>query len=79
MEKLGRIPYRNLNGNSPVRFYEFGPALIRVWFEGGKGYEYDSIRPGGEQVNILKSLATDGQGLATYITKYVNKNYARKL
>jgi transcriptional regulator CtsR len=78
MPQSSRVPYRNLARNSPIRSYEFGPSLIRVWFEDGKGYEYDSRRPGGEHVNVMKRLAEDGRGLATYINKYV-KTYARKL
>lgn len=78
MPQSSRVPYRNLAGNSPIRSYEFGLSLIRVWFDDGKGYEYDSWRPGSEHVDVMRRLAEDGQGLATYINKYV-KTYARKL
>ena len=79
MEQSDRRTYRNLGGDLPVRDFAVGPSFIRVWFKDGAGYEYDDSSPGREHVDAMKHLAEAGRGLATYISQYVQKNYARKL
>lgn len=74
-----RRRYKNLNGDSGVRFYALGPSFIDVWFVDGAGYRYDERRPGASHVAALKRLAAAGRGLATYINQHVRKGYARKL
>jgi len=79
MTYMERRAYKNFSGTSGVRFYEPGPTFIRVWFEQGGCYEYDDNKPGPHHVEEMKRLAEEGQGLATYINRYVRENYARKL
>lgn len=74
-----RQPYANRSGNSGITFYEIGPSFIRIWFKDGEGYEYDNVKPGPDHVEAMKQLAEQGQGLATYINRYVRENYARKV
>jgi len=77
--EAARRPYRNFAGDSPIRYFAVGPSFIRIWFEDGGGYEYDHSRPGREHVNAMRRLAMEGRGLATYISRHVRANYARKL
>lgn len=76
---MERVAYPNFGGDSPIRCYAIGPSSIRVWFEDGGGYEYDNRRPGRQHVEVMKRLAEEGRGLATYINRHVRANYARKL
>jgi hypothetical protein len=68
--------YKNRSGNSGVIAYEIGDDYITVWFVNGhKPNTYNSIRPGISRVAKMKELAILGQGLNTYISKYVGKNF----
>jgi len=78
-EHLVRKRYKNLSGHSGVKSYALGPSFIIVWFEDGRGYEYNDYLPGLEDVNQMKHLAQEGQGLATYINQNVRENYARRI
>lgn len=73
------IPYLNLGGNSGVTAYELGKDYIIVEFRGKSLYLYNYERPGRVDVENMKKLAVHGQGLNTYINKYVRKKYARKI
>ena len=77
MAQPSRKPYRNLSGDSPVRYYAITPTAILVWFDGGAAYEYDYDRPGRAHVEAMQRLAENGEGLAAYISQRV-KSYARK-
>jgi hypothetical protein len=70
--------YRNAHGSSGVTAYETGPDFIRVTFKHGGTYEYDYASAGQVHVERMKLLAASGQGLATFITKSVKANYARR-
>jgi hypothetical protein len=70
--------YRNVNGGSAIAAYETGPDYIRVTFKHGATYEYDYASTGEFQVERMKLLAASGQGLATFISKFVKTNYARR-
>ena len=71
-------PYANLGGNSGVSSYEAGDDFIRVKFKDGSAYLYNDNRPGPHQVEEMGRLAARGQGLNSYISQCVRKNYARK-
>jgi hypothetical protein len=70
--------YRNPRGTSGVTTYETGPDYIRVTFKHGGTYEYDYASTGQFHVERMKVLAASGQGLATFISKSVKANYARR-
>jgi hypothetical protein len=78
-EQLARKPYKDRSGNSGVRFYAIGPTFICVWFDDGRGYEYNNTKAGKRHVDEMKRLAEEGRGLATYINQHVRGNYVRKL
>lgn len=70
--------YQNLGGDSGVTGYEIGPDFIRVQFKGGATYLYDYSQPGAADVEEMKQLAVQGQGLGSYISRVVRKRYAAK-
>lgn len=70
--------YRNVQGDSAVAAYETRPDSIRVKFRHGGTYEYDYASTGEFLVERMKLLAASGEGLATFISKFVKANYARR-
>ncbi len=73
MRKYGR-----LSGDSGVLEYELEAEAIEVKFVEGKVYRYTYAVPGREHVEAMKLLAQGGQGLSTYISKYVRDRYASR-
>jgi hypothetical protein len=71
--------YRNLDGNSGVTAYECGDGSIRIRFVNGDTYEYTDEATGAEHVANMQKLAHAGLGLATYVSRFVHDDYARKL
>lgn len=71
--------YRNLSGQSGVHSYEISESSIVIRFIDGSTYLYDGIRPGKDHVEKMKKLAASGEGLATYINKFVRDNFASRL
>ena len=71
-------PYRNLGGDSGVESYEIGSDFIRVQFSDGSVYLYTYERPGSQNVEHMKQLAVNGQGLNSFINTTVRYDYARK-
>jgi hypothetical protein len=72
-------PYKALDGDSGVVSFEIGDGWIKVEFQTGGGYLYNSSAPGALHVAEMQRLATLGDGLNTYINKYVRDAYAEKL
>lgn len=71
--------YRNRDGHSGVTAYELGADFIRLRFVNGEVYEYTDAATGHEHVQSMQVLARVGEGLATYVSRYVHDAYARKL
>jgi hypothetical protein len=71
--------YRNLDGHSGVTAYECGDGFIRIRFVNGDVYEYTDEVTGREHVANMRQLARAGEGLATYVSRFVHEAYARKL
>jgi hypothetical protein len=70
--------YQNLGGNSGVSAYEIGPDFIRVRFSTGAVYVYTYASAGSNNVEYMKQLARNGQGLNSFIQTNVRNSYARK-
>lgn len=71
--------YQNKSGVSGVVAYEIGSDFIKVKFEKNHCvYLYNYQRPGAMHVDEMQRRALAGIGLATYIGKYINKNYYSK-
>lgn len=70
--------YANRGGNSGIQAYELGADYIRVRFSDGSVYLYTNASAGSQNIEIMKGLASSGQGLNSFIMKNVRKAYARK-
>ena len=70
--------YKNLGGNSGVMAYEIGSDFIRVQFFDGSIYLYTYASAGSHNIEHMKQLARNGQGLNSFINTTVRKAYARK-
>ncbi len=71
--------YRNLGGDSGIVAYKIDADSIIVEFSDNSLYLYDYTKPGPEEVEHMKKLAEQGQGLNSYISRYIKKRYAAKL
>lgn len=71
--------YKDLDHDSNILAFEIGSDYIIVVFKDNSSYLYNSTRPGINIVNQMKRLASVGEGLNSFIMKYVRKNYAQKL
>ena len=71
--------YKNHSGGSGVVAYDIGNGSITVQFAGGDRYMYTDESTGPGNVAAMQRLARDGQGLATFISRFVRSMYARKL
>lgn len=69
-------PYKRLSGESGVMAYAIAARSIRVEFVDGRIYTYTYASAGRDEVETMKALAQVGQGLSTYISKYVRDAYA---
>ena len=65
------IPYENINGNSGIVAYDTKEESITVEFKSGKYtlYTYTYESAGADAVETMKSLAQQGHGLNSYISK----------
>jgi hypothetical protein len=70
--------YQNLAGDSGVVAYEPGLDFIRVQFTGGETYLYTYRSAGTDAVERMKTLAEQGRGLSTFISRTVKSAYATK-
>lgn len=72
-------PYMNRGGNSGIAAYACDNNAITIRFKGGATYLYTEKSAGPESINTMKSLADRGQGLNSYISRFVKKRYAARL
>lgn len=71
--------YSNRGGDSGITGYEISPGQIIVQFSDGSIYLYNSQKPGASDVAEMQRLAVAGEGLNSYISRVVRKNFAEKL
>jgi len=73
-------PYKNLGGNSNVEAYEIGDDSILVKFRRGAYchylYTYESC--GKDEVEKMKTLAEEGQGLGGFLATNPYHKEAKK-
>lgn len=70
--------YQNLAGNSGVAAYDLGRDFIRVQFIGGETYLYTYESAGAAVVELMKTLAQQGRGLSTFISRTVKSAFTAK-
>jgi hypothetical protein len=66
------ITYKNIH--SGVKAYELGPDYIITCF-GNYYYLYSDAVTGRENVKHMKELAVNGEGLSSFISRNIRKNY----
>lgn len=70
--------YKDINHDSGVRGYEIGDTYITVWFDGtARSYTYSYASAGAENVETMKRLAENGDGLNAFINNFVKFKYVR--
>lgn len=69
--------YKNLGGNSNVAAFEVKQGSITVQFGDGSIYLYTSKSAGAMNITEMQRLASAGQGLNSFISRVVRKNYAQ--
>ena len=77
-EEIDMERYANLGGDSNVVGYEIGDDFIRVRFSDSSIYLYTYLSAGSNNIEQMKRLARNGQGLNAFINRNVRKAYARK-
>lgn len=70
--------YENLSGKSGVTAYQIYDSAVVIEF-GEHTYLYSYQSAGTENVEKMKRLARRGEGLATFISRNVPFEYAKKL
>ena len=70
--------YANLSGNSGVVAYQAGADSITVEFVNGQKYLYNYQSAGPANVETMKKLAAQGQGLSAFISAVVKNVYAER-
>lgn len=71
--------YANRSGESQVDCFEIGHDRITVQFNDGHAYLYTNDSADLRNIEQMKSLATSGRGLNTFIHDHVRKRYESKL
>lgn len=71
--------YKNRSGDSGVVAYDIGGESITVEFRGGDRYLYTAESAGPANIVVMQRLASEGQGLCTFISKVIRNRYACKL
>jgi hypothetical protein len=63
--------YKNLKGNSGIISYQNGKEFIEILFVNKPAiYVYSYSKCGKQHVERMKKLASNGEGLGTYINKH---------
>ena len=70
--------YKNINGDSGVYAYETSPTSITVQFSSGWFYLYNYGSAGTANIETMKRLAAQGDGLNSFINKNAKNSYVRK-
>ncbi len=68
--------YKNLGGDSGVAAYEIGADFIKVQFKTGSIYLYTYSSAGSSNIETMKMLAMNGEGLNSFISRKVRDKYA---
>ena len=69
--------YGNLHGNSAIDAYEVGTNFIRLRFTSGSIYLYTYDSAGEDDIEEVKELAKEGEGLTRFINDF-RPGYARR-
>lgn len=73
------IKYDNKGGDSGILGYEVQEKSIIVYFPRGSKYLYTYDSAGADNIEKMKLLAINGEGLNSFINKYVRQSFETKL
>ena len=71
--------YKILGDNSGIVAYELGEDWIKIQFRDGGLYLYDYKNTGSDLIEQMKELAIAGQGLNSFVSRFVKRQCALKL
>ena len=71
--------YPDHSERSGVVAYAARRDAIAVEFVDGRVYLYNYAVPGRQHVERMKSLAAEGSGLSSYISRHIGKRFAARL
>jgi len=71
------VAYKNIDGDSSITAYEIGSDFIKVKFSSGKVYQYTYQSAGSANIEHMKKLAQNGNGLNSFIMRVVKNMYVR--
>jgi hypothetical protein len=71
--------YKDIDGDSGITGYEKGKEHIIVQFSDGAVYQYTNESAGKANIERMKILAQNGEGLNAYINKNTKEKYAARL
>jgi len=69
--------YKDIDGDSGVRAYEYGTDYIKVQFSTGRVYTYSYQSAGRDNIEQMKVLADSGNGLNSFINTRVRTDYVK--
>ena len=69
--------YGNRHGNSGIAAYEEGDDFIRIRFTSGSVYPYTYNSAGEDDIEEMKELAKEGEGLTRFINDF-RPGYAKR-
>lgn len=70
--------YQNKGGDSNIAAFEIGSDFIKVKFNDNSVYLYTYASAGQQNIEEMKRLAIQGQGLNSFINKNARDGYASK-
>ena len=73
------IRYKNLSGDSKVLRYEITKDVVTVEFKNNSVYNYSNQSTDPATIAKMKTLATAGKGLGTFIEANVKNRFMRKI
>ncbi len=73
------IRYKNLSGDSKVVRYEVTKDVLTVQFKDNSVYNYSNQSAGPANIGKMKTLATAGKGLGTFIETNLKDRFMRKI
>ena len=71
--------YQALSGDAGVTHFKVDPDSITIQFKNRSVYLYTYASGGKRNIEAMKKLALEGDGLTTYINQNVKDRYARRL
>lgn len=68
-------PYMDISGRSGIEGYDLFDDAITVYFKDGRQYNYSELSAGKYEVDQMKQLAEQGEGLNAFINKITKFSY----